>query len=146
MQNYHWPGNIRQLKNIIERLYISDEDGAIHASELPLEITSVGPLQGNFYEKVKAYETTLRLNALKDNHGNQRAAADSLGMTYGQFRHFYKKYKLDEVDRKRMKYKKARPTAEVSSPQTLRPDYLCFGNIILYAMAAETVSQGERRS
>jgi psp operon transcriptional activator len=96
LQNYHWPGNIRQLKNIIERLYISDEDGTIHASELPLEITSVGPLQGNFYEKVKAYETTLLLNALKDNHGNQRAAADSLGMTYDQFRHFYKKYKLDE--------------------------------------------------
>lgn len=96
LRNYHWPGNIRQLKNIIERLYISDEDCIIHASELPLEITSVEPLRGNFYEKVKAYEKTLLLNALKDNHGNQRAAAESLGMTYDQFRHFYKKYNLDE--------------------------------------------------
>jgi len=96
LQNYHWPGNIRQLKNIIERLYISDEDGTIHASELPLEITSVEPIRGSFYEKVHAYEKTLLLNALKDNHGNQRAAAKTLGMTYDQFRHFYKKYKLDE--------------------------------------------------
>ena len=96
LQAYHWPGNIRQLKNIIERLYISDEDGTIHASELPLEITSVDPIRGNFYEKVKAYEKTLLLNALKDNNGNQRAAAENLGMSYDQFRHFYKKYKLEE--------------------------------------------------
>jgi transcriptional regulator with PAS, ATPase and Fis domain len=96
LRNYYWPGNIRQLKNIIERLYISDEDGTIHASELPLEITSVEPLRGNFYEKVKAYEKTLLLNALKDHNGSQRTAAESLGMTYDQFRHFYKKYNLDE--------------------------------------------------
>ena len=96
LQNYHWPGNIRQLKNIIERLYISDEDGTIHASELPLEITSVEPIRGNFYDKVRAYETTLLLNAMKDNGSIQRAAAESLGMSYDQFRHFYKKYKLDE--------------------------------------------------
>lgn len=96
LQNYHWPGNIRQLKNIIERLYISDEDGTIHASELPLEITSVEPIRGTFYEKVMAYEKTLLLNALKDSGGNQRSAAKKLGMTYDQFRHFYKKYRLDE--------------------------------------------------
>ena len=96
LQAYHWPGNIRQLKNIIERLYISDEDGTIHASELPLEITSVDPIRGNFYDKVKAYEKTLLLNALKDNNGNQRAAAENLGMSYDQFRHFYKKYQLED--------------------------------------------------
>lgn len=97
LQAYHWPGNIRQLKNIIERLYISDEDGTIHVSELPLEITSVEPIRGNFYDKVKAYETTLLITALKDENGNQRAAADKLGMTYDQFRHYYKKYNLDEL-------------------------------------------------
>ena len=79
LQNYHWPGNIRQLKNIVERLYISDEDGTIHASELPIEITSVEPIRGSFYEKVRAYEITLLTTALKDNEGNQRAAAQKLG-------------------------------------------------------------------
>ncbi len=93
---YHWPGNIRQLKNVIERLYISDEDGVIHASELPIEITSVDPIRGNFYERVKAYEKNLLLTALKDCQGNQRAAAQKLGMSYDQFRHYYKKYRLDE--------------------------------------------------
>lgn len=96
LQNYHWPGNIRQLKNIIERIYISDEDGTINASELPIEITSVEPIRGNFYEKVRAYEINLLLNSLKDFNGNQRAAAENLGMSYDQFRHFYKKYKLED--------------------------------------------------
>lgn len=97
LKNYYWPGNIRQLKNMIERLYFYDEDGTIHASELPMEITSVEPIRGNFYEKVRAYEKTLLLNALKEAEGNQRNAAEMLGMTYDQFRHFYKKYKLEEL-------------------------------------------------
>ncbi|MFQ5822604.1 MAG: sigma 54-interacting transcriptional regulator [bacterium] len=97
LQAYHWPGNIRELKNIVERLYISDEDGIIQASELPLEITSLEPLGGTFYEKIMAYEKTLLLNALKDASGNQREAAKSLGMTYDQFRHYYKKYDLGDL-------------------------------------------------
>ncbi|NLT65467.1 MAG: sigma 54-interacting transcriptional regulator [Acidobacteria bacterium] len=97
MQAYHWPGNIRQLKNIVERLYISDEDCLIQASELPLEITTIEPIHGTFEEKVRAYEKTLLLNALKEKLGNQRSAAESLGMTYDQFRHYYRKYKLSEL-------------------------------------------------
>ena len=97
LQAFHWPGNIRQLKNMIERLYISDEDGTIHASELPMEVTTVEPMRGNFYEKVKAYEVTLLVTALKDASGNQRIAAERLGMTYDQFRHFYRKYNLEDL-------------------------------------------------
>ncbi|MCA9743551.1 MAG: sigma 54-interacting transcriptional regulator [Deferribacteres bacterium] len=97
MQAYHWPGNIRQLKNVVERLYIFDEDGVIHASELPLEITAVEPLGKTFHERVTAFEKTLLTNALKDCQGNQRAAAQVLGMSYDQFRHYFKKYKLGEL-------------------------------------------------
>jgi psp operon transcriptional activator len=97
MQAYHWPGNIRQLKNVVERLYISDEDLIIQASELPLEITAVEPLGGNFEERVTAFEKSLLLNALKDAFGNQREAAQRLGMTYDQFRHYYRKYSLGDL-------------------------------------------------
>lgn len=97
LQAYHWPGNIRQLKNIVERLYIFDEDGIIHASELPIEITAVEPLGRTFHEKITAYEKNLLTNALKDSHGNQREAARHLGMSYDQFRHYYKKYKLGDL-------------------------------------------------
>jgi DNA-binding NtrC family response regulator len=91
---YHWPGNIRELKNVIERLYVSDRDRTIHSSELPLEVTSTEPIRGTFDQRVRAFEKALLLNALKDVDGNQRAAARQLGMTYDQFRHYYRKYDL----------------------------------------------------
>ena len=94
---YHWPGNIRELKNVIERLYLSDRDRTIHASELPLEITTTEPIGGTFSQRVRALEKALLLNALKDVDGNQRAAARQLGMTYDQFRHFYRKYRLGDL-------------------------------------------------
>jgi psp operon transcriptional activator len=91
---YDWPGNVRELKNVIERLYVCDRDRTIQASELPLEITAHEPVAGTFAQRVRAFEKTLLGNALKDAEGNQSAAAERLGMTYDQFRHYYKKYRL----------------------------------------------------
>jgi len=69
----------------------------IHASELPLEILHAEPITGSFGERVAAYERTLLLTALKDARGNQRAAAERLGMSYDQLRHYYKKYRLGDL-------------------------------------------------
>ena len=99
LASYSWPGNVRELKNVIERLYVSDRDRTIQASELPLELTTTEPIQGTFAQKVRAFEKALLANALKDTAGNQRAAAQKLGMTYDQFRHYYKKYGLGDVVR-----------------------------------------------
>lgn len=47
LQAYSWPGNIRQLKNIIERVLIlgqdQNADGMINVDMLPDEVTEVGP-------------------------------------------------------------------------------------------------------
>jgi DNA-binding NtrC family response regulator len=94
---YHWPGNIRELKNVVERLYVSDKDRVVRTSELPLEITATDPIRGSFHDRTRAFEKTLLLNALKDTGGNQREAAKFLGLTYDQFRHYYKKYRLAEL-------------------------------------------------
>jgi DNA-binding NtrC family response regulator len=94
---YAWPGNVRELKNVIERLYVSDRDRTIQASELPLEITTTEPIRGTFSQKVRAFEKALLANALKDAGGNQRVAARSLGMTYDQFRHYYRKFALGDL-------------------------------------------------
>jgi DNA-binding NtrC family response regulator len=96
---YAWPGNVRELKNVVERLYVCDRDRTIQASELPLEVTTTEPIRGTFAQKVQAFEKTLLANALRDVGGNQRAAAEMLGMTYDQFRHYYRKYALGNVVR-----------------------------------------------
>ena len=38
LQTYHWPGNVRQLKNIVERLLILGGDGVIGADDVPADI------------------------------------------------------------------------------------------------------------
>jgi psp operon transcriptional activator len=96
---YAWPGNVRELKNVIERLYVCDRDRTIQASELPLEVTTAEPLRGSFSQRVATFEKALLRNALQDAEGNQRAAAQQLGMSYDQFRHYYRKYGLGEPSR-----------------------------------------------
>jgi DNA-binding NtrC family response regulator len=96
---YAWPGNVRELKNVIERLYVCDRDRTIEASELPLEVTTTEPLRGGFSQRVRAFEKALLRNALQDSGANQRLAAERLGMSYDQFRHYYKKYALGEPGR-----------------------------------------------
>ena len=83
---------------MIERLYVCDRDRTIQASELPLEVTTTEPIRGTFSQKVRAFEKALLRNALEDAGGNQREAAEHLGMTYDQFRHHYKKYGLGEPE------------------------------------------------
>ncbi len=52
LRAHEWPGNVRQLRNVVERLLIMaprGEDGMIHADSLPAEIRSLGlvTLQGD---------------------------------------------------------------------------------------------------
>ena len=43
LKNYNWPGNIRELENIIERCVVITEDDIIGADSLPPEIISYAP-------------------------------------------------------------------------------------------------------
>src|SRR5512145_1755954 len=38
LMNYHWPGNIRELRNLIERLLILHEGDEVKAADLPIEL------------------------------------------------------------------------------------------------------------
>ncbi len=40
LRAYHWPGNIRELKNIVERLLIMSQEGVITARDIPSPIQS----------------------------------------------------------------------------------------------------------
>lgn len=42
LERYDWPGNIRQLRNVIHRMVVLDEDGLIAAGDLPTENHSLG--------------------------------------------------------------------------------------------------------
>lgn len=97
-------------------------------------------VQANHYEhhvnKILEAETFLVARAAK-------MAYQKIGA--GEEESVYREALQKEFDQRRIKYKKACPDIDTSSPHTFRPDYLCFGNMILYTVAVETVSQGERQ-
>ncbi|MCK5782964.1 MAG: AAA family ATPase, partial [Desulfobacterales bacterium] len=112
--SYHWPGNVRELQNCLERAMVLATDGIIHGYQLPPSLQAAaaddGSAQGEegeatFQAMVKAYETTLIVEALKKNRGNQTKAAKLLGTTkrviqYKIANHGidYKKYSGVKVD------------------------------------------------
>jgi two-component system NtrC family response regulator len=89
--DYRYPGNVRELANIVERLLVTCPDGKILPSALPAEVCAkMGsapeaphllkdlPDQGVSLERM---EKELIVKTLEKTSGNKRAAARMLGMT-----------------------------------------------------------------
>lgn len=104
LMNYSWPGNIRQLRNVIERLVILTEGDWIRREHLPpsiqvprLESEVRAPLQLHFSRDDHAEpESELQLieNALRTTYGNKAAAAKLLGISRGTLYNKMRKYGL----------------------------------------------------
>lgn len=57
--NYHFPGNIRELENILEKSFVMDEDGIIDLDDLP-EFLNLETKHNGFYIDFKADWPTLK--------------------------------------------------------------------------------------
>lgn len=90
LARYSFPGNVRELKNIIERAAYRDTDAEISPAELGLPLADESPLGsgGGFEERVEAFQRRLIVDALAKSDGNQAAAARLLGLSYHQFRYY----------------------------------------------------------
>ena len=78
-----FPGNVRELENIIEHAFVICCDGDITVAHLPgnLAISCPGKDQDNHsWDPVKSAEFSVIMTALEQNHYNRKAAAQSLGM------------------------------------------------------------------
>jgi two-component system NtrC family response regulator len=101
---YDWPGNIRELKNVVERAaYTCERDvvtGADIDAALPPEPSEAPPSSFDddpalpLHERVDAFESYLCRDALERTRFRQKEAAALLGVTYDQFRQRYRKYGL----------------------------------------------------
>ncbi|MGD9486954.1 MAG: sigma-54-dependent transcriptional regulator [Calditrichaceae bacterium] len=86
---YHFPGNIRELENIIERAVVFARDEIITTEDLPPGLSTsseksvLDPLNfaDDYVSKVSAYETVMIEEALKVKNGNQSQAAKLLGIS-----------------------------------------------------------------
>ena len=80
---HHWPGNIRELENAIERAFILCTGGPIKTAHLPEELTAgrvPAPVSANAQTLHRLIDAQSIQTALEQNNYNRTAAAKSLGI------------------------------------------------------------------
>ena len=86
LESYSWPGNIRELQNVVERAVLLGKDEVISAADLPRDVSggpSISlPRAGNMTlkEALEEPERQIILDVLESNNWNRNATADSLGV------------------------------------------------------------------
>ena len=104
---YPWPGNIRELRNVMERAAVLAEDPELGVEELPPEFVlgahwaldgeTAGEASNRltgFHERVELYRRQLLASALAEHEGNQTRAAEALGLQRSYLARLLKKYGL----------------------------------------------------
>lgn len=110
LEAHDWPGNIRELKNVVERAVFDASTSRIDHVTLdpfaspfappdasgttprPPEAAAASPASLSWPDAVAGLERDLLRRALAASSGNQHRAAALLGLTYHQFRGHYRKH------------------------------------------------------
>jgi DNA-binding NtrC family response regulator len=102
LQSYGWPGNIRELRNAIERAMLLSEGDELRDADFPLA-TGVAPRLGDGVQlpahgiDLEQLERSLVVQALERSGWNQTRAATLLGVNRDQIRYRIEKFKLERV-------------------------------------------------
>ena len=94
---YDYPGNVRELENIIERAVVLTRDGVIDLADLPMalyELTEEPATPGSLPAAVEELERRMIHDALLQSGNVQTRAAEMLGISERVLRYKLKKYGL----------------------------------------------------
>jgi DNA-binding NtrC family response regulator len=96
---HDYPGNVRELENLVHRAVVLSRGDVVTTSDLPLHVAGLRPESADgdavgFTERVEAFEKRLILEALDRAGGVQTRAAAALGMSERHLRYKLKKYGL----------------------------------------------------
>jgi DNA-binding NtrC family response regulator len=98
---YDYPGNVRELENIVERAVVLTRDDVIGSADLPLStegLEEVESDQSSLPATVEGVERRMIREALVRSGGVQTRAAEMLGISERALRYKLKKYGLSSED------------------------------------------------
>ena len=100
---YDFPGNVRELENIIQRACVLSRGSLITTYELPLNFRTLNsesnqsdlqPRVDDLNKQIKALEMKIIRMALKETEGNQSKAAKLLNISERNLRYKLEKLKI----------------------------------------------------
>jgi DNA-binding NtrC family response regulator len=103
LMKYNYPGNIRELENIIQRACVLSRGNLITSYELPLNVRSLNsenhqsdfhPRVDDLNKQIGALEKEIISMALKETEGNQSKAAKLLNISERNLRYKLEKFKM----------------------------------------------------
>lgn len=100
---YDWPGNVREMKNIIERAIIFSKSDIINIEDLPIDIFSDKARKEEargLKDKLQNIEKMLILEKLRNADYNQSKAAKQLKISEKNLRDRMKKYRIPSASQK----------------------------------------------
>ncbi|HBP5567353.1 two-component system response regulator PilR [Pseudomonas paraeruginosa] len=103
LKNYRFPGNVRELENMLERAYTLCENDQIQPHDLRLADAPGASQDGaaslseidNLEDYLEDIERKLIMQALEETRWNRTAAAQRLGLTFRSMRYRLKKLGID---------------------------------------------------
>lgn len=105
--NYDWPGNIRELENLIERAVVLSKTKLITRENLPTSFLSTQEERGafapssqdlNLKDHLLSFQKNAIISALKKSRGIQKKAAGILGVKPTTLNEMIKRLKIDVSD------------------------------------------------
>ena len=109
MEEYNWPGNVRQLENLIKQIVVRENEGIIFetikkpdtselssSEEMPLSTQQTLSLKKRISDTVAYEEKKLISEVLNKTNWNRRKAAQILEISYRSLLYKIKEYKLDQ--------------------------------------------------
>jgi len=110
LMQYDWPGNIRELENLIHRAVVMQADPIILPKHLPRKIKHPqtaeerkGARRSEKFPEAKrlaleAFEKRFLIDALKENNGNVSRVAVAVGLDRRNLQRKFKQYKINPKD------------------------------------------------
>ena len=103
LKSYRFPGNVRELENMLERAYTLCEGDVICANDLRLADAAPAGENGeaslaqidNIEDYLEDVERKLIMQALEETRWNRTAAAQRLGLSFRSMRYRLKKLGID---------------------------------------------------